>query len=441
MGDRADGFVDPRQRKRVVFFLFLLLVILNADQMVMSPVIGQIEEEFGVTDTHIGLVGGVFSIVGALISLIWGYLSDKYNRKYLLIASILVGEIPCLLTAISGSFGELFLWRVLTGIGVGASFPISYSLVGDMFGHKERGKVAAILGLATSVGGIVGMLVAGYTSGTLGWRIPFILVSAPNLLIIPFVANYLKEPKRGSYEEGFQQTGAEYTYKLKFSDYANLVRIRTNLLLFLQGIAGTVPWGAIPYFMVEFFKREKSMDVNLATSVFLIFAVGSITGNIVGGFVGQHIYARSKKLVPFVSAITTILGVFLTVAVFRYHYVHGDVRGFVIFGALGFVAALMDSYTGPNVKMMLLNVNEPKDRGRIFSIFNLTDSVGTGVGRFVGGTLSVALGTLGAALEVTAYFWIICGFLLMLSSWYFEREVEALNKRMVELSQAGTRNV
>jgi MFS family permease len=426
-----------KERRRIVLFLFLLLVILNADQMVMSPVIGMIEKEFNITDSHIGLIGGVFSIVGALISLIWGYLTDKYSRKWLLVSSILVGEIPCLLTAISGSYGEFFFWRVLTGIGIGASFPISYSLVGDLFSHKERGKVVSILGLAATVGSIIGMLVAGYTANIFGWRIPFILVSAPNLLLIPLIINVLEEPRRGASEEGFSEAGVEYSYVTKLSDYAQLVRVKTNLLLFLQGIAGTIPWGAIPYFMIEFFRREKSMDLNQATTMFLLFALGSIVGNIVGGFAGEKIYRRSKKMVPFVSAITTILGVFLTVSVFRYPYTSGvsnGALGFLTFGMLGFIAAAMDSYTGPNVKMMLLNVNEPKDRGRIFSIFNLTDSVGTGIGRFVGGSLSVALGTLGAALEVTAYFWLACGFLLMLSAWYFEIEVEALNKKMRALA-------
>lgn len=423
-----------KNRRKVVFFLFLLLVILNADQMVMSPVIGMIEKEFKVTDSHIGLVGGVFSIVGALVSLVWGYLSDRYNRKALLVASILVGEIPCLLSAISGTFGQLFFWRVLTGIGIGASFPISYSLVGDMFGHKERGKVVSILGLASTVGGIVGMLVAGYSAGIFGWRIPFILVSAPNLIIIPLIINYLEEPKRGSHEEGFVESGAEYVANVKLSDYAQLVRVKTNLLLFLQGIAGTVPWGAIPYFMIEFFRREKSMDLNQATTMFLLFALGSIAGNIIGGFVGEKVYRKSKRLVPLLSAITTILGVFFTVLVFRYPYFPTGLGAFLTFGLLGFIAAAMDSYTGPNVKMMLLNVNEPKDRGRIFSIFNLTDSVGTGIGRFFGGSMSVALGTLGAALEVSAYFWFICGFLLMLSAWYFDKEVEMLNEKMRKLA-------
>ncbi|WP_164541561.1 MFS transporter [Fervidobacterium sp. 2310opik-2] len=418
-------------RKRTVIFLFILLVILNADQMVMSPVIGMIEKEFNVTDSHIGLVGGVFSIVGAIISLFWGFLSDKYNRKKLLVGSILVGEIPCLLTAISGSFGQLFFWRVLTGIGVGASFPISYSIVGDLFGHKERGKVVSILGLASTVGSILGMLVAGYTANILGWRIPFILVSAPNIILIPLIWYYLDEPKRAAHEEGFESTEVEYKYSIKLSDYANLVKIKTNLLLFFQGIAGTVPWGAIPYFMIEFFRREKGMDLNQATTMFLIFALGSIAGNVIGGIVGEKLYSISRRLVPLVSAVTTILGVFFTVWVFKFNYMPGT---FLIFGLLGFVAAMMDSYTGPNVKMMLLNVNEPKDRGRIFSIFNLTDSVGTGIGRFVGGALSVSLGSMAAALELSAYFWFICGFFLMLTAWYFDTEVEALNKKMRELA-------
>ncbi len=424
-----------KNRNKTVFFLFLLLVIMNADQMVMSPVIGMIEKEFNISDSHIGLIGGVFSIFGALISLIWGYLTDKYSRKWLLVSSILVGEIPCLLTAISGSYGELFFWRVLTGIGIGASFPISYSLVGDLFGHKERGKVVSVLGLASTIGSVLGMLVAGYTANIFGWRIPFILVSAPNLFIVPLIINILEEPKRGAYEEGFYEIGGGYSYTVKLSDYANLINIRTNLLLFLQGIAGTIPWGAIPYFMIEMFIREKGMDLDKATTMFLLFALGSIAGNILGGFIGEKIYTKSKKFVPLVSAITTILGVFLTVAVFRYPYVKEGLLSFLSFGLLGFVAAAMDSYTGPNVKMMLLNINEPKDRGRIFSIFNLTDFVGTGIGRLVGGSLSVALGTLSGALEVTAYFWLVCGFLLMLSAWYFEFDVESLNRKMRELAE------
>ena len=104
-----------------VAFLSILLIFLNADQMVMAPNIGAIAEEFGVNDAHIGLVASTFTVLGAVISLIWGYLADKYNRKRILIYSVLIGEIPCVMSAFSNSFGELFLWRSLTDIGTGAS--------------------------------------------------------------------------------------------------------------------------------------------------------------------------------------------------------------------------------------------------------------------------------------------------------------------------------
>ena len=63
----------------VLFLLLFMMVFLNADQMVMSPNIGEIEAEFGITKADIGLIQGSFTIVGALISLLWGFLADKYS--------------------------------------------------------------------------------------------------------------------------------------------------------------------------------------------------------------------------------------------------------------------------------------------------------------------------------------------------------------------------
>ncbi len=123
-----------KSRARIVLFLMLfMMVFLNADQMVMSPNIGEIEAEFGITKADIGLIQGSFTIVGALVSLVWGFLADKYNRKLLLLLSVLVGEIPCFLSAFVQSFPQLFITRALTGIGVGALFPVVFSVAGDTF--------------------------------------------------------------------------------------------------------------------------------------------------------------------------------------------------------------------------------------------------------------------------------------------------------------------
>ncbi|SHH28122.1 MFS transporter [Thermosipho atlanticus] len=419
----------------VVVFLSILLIFLNADQMVMAPNIGAIEEEFGITDAHIGLVASTFTILGAVISLVWGFLADKYNRKKIFIYSVLIGEIPCFMSAFSRSFGELFLWRTLTGIGVGASFPIAYSFVSDMFGKGERGKVSSILGLSISIGGIFGMVIGGFFGATYGWRIPFILVSLPNILLAFLGFLILKEPQRGAMESGIGELvkmGYEYPKEIKLSDYLNLFRIKTNLFLFLQGIAGTIPWGAIPYFMVEFFKREMGFSASQATTIFLIFGAGNIVGMLVGGWLGQAIYNRSPKFVPIAAGFTTILGAILTILVFSKNIIGGS---FILVSSIGFVAAMFDSYTGPSVKMMLMNVNEPRSRGRIFSVFNLTDSLGTGIGKLFGGLISTSLGSLAISMKISSAFWFICGIFLFILAMFFEKDIALLDEKMEEMKK------
>ncbi|MDK2785662.1 MAG: hypothetical protein PWQ80_341 [Thermotoga sp.] len=418
-----------------VLFILILMVLLNADQMVMSPNIGAIEKEFNITDAQIGLIASSFTVIGALVSLVWGYLADKYSRKNLLIYSILVGEIPCFMSAFSGSYGELFFWRSLTGIGVGASFPIVYSMIGDMFDEVKRGKIVALISSAISIGSVLGMIVGGFLGPRYGWRVPFIVVSVPNIVFAILSVFVLKEPRRGAFEKGIGelvQSGYTYPKAPKISDYAKLVKVKTNLLLFFQGIAGTIPWGAIPYFLVEFFRRERNLSVETATVVFLVFGLGNIVGIILGGMWGAALYARSKPALPLFCSVTTALGVLFTVFTLDYS------GSLLVLMLLGFIASFTASLTGPNVKFMLLNVNEPQDRGRIFSIFNLTDSLGTGFGKFAGGMMSVALGSLGVALKVSAYFWLICAVLLFVLVFYFSKDVERLQKTMMELARVSS---
>ena len=126
------------ERSWALVLMIIVVGLLNADQNLINSTLGAIEQEFKVTDADIGLMSGLFTILGAVVSLLVGFLSDKWNRKMLFVYSVLLSEIPCLLTAFSANYQQFFVFRILTGFGVGASFPVIFSFIGDMYGEKER---------------------------------------------------------------------------------------------------------------------------------------------------------------------------------------------------------------------------------------------------------------------------------------------------------------
>jgi predicted MFS family arabinose efflux permease len=416
----------------VLFLMVFMAIFLNADNLVLSPNITAIEQEFGITDADIGNISALFTVIGAIISLAFGYMADKGSRKILLLLSVVIGELPCLLTAFAANYTQFFILRILCGIGLGASFPIVFSLVADFFSEKERAKATALISGAIGFGSVLGMIIGGYGGAAWGWRVPFLLVSAPNFLFALLFWLSVKEPPRALSEENLREMieqGFVYPRSIQLSDYKRLFTIPTNLLLFLQGIAGTVPWGAIPLFLVAYLQRVKGFDLTSATTVFMFFGLGNIVGIVSGGLVGGVLYRKAPSRVPLFSGITTIVGAGMAVVVFT-----APLVSYWTIVALGFLTAMMASLTGPNVKTMLMNVNVPENRGAIFSIFNLTDSLGTGFGRFVGGWM-VQLLTIGPALAISSLFWLPCGLLLILLVARFPRDVEHLRDSMRKLGE------
>ena len=75
---------------------------------------------------------------------------------------------------------------------------------------------------------------------------------------------------------------------------------------------------------------------------------------------------------------------------------------------------LLIAMTAPNMKAILMNVNNPYSRGKVFSLYNFADDLGRGFGPFVIGLLIYQFGR-DLAFNIANVFWIICGcFILMM---------------------------
>jgi MFS family permease len=423
-----------------VLLLACINLFLFADQNLMAPNLTQIARDFGFGDVERdvrlgGNISFVFWVLGGIVTLGIGYFTDMISRKKLFIAVVIIGEIPCLLTGFAQSYDQLFWLRAMTGIGIGGALPLTFSLIGDYFTHRNRAAASAWIGLAMGLGIAIGQLLAGFVGPAHGWRLPFIIVALPNFLLILIFWLTVKEPLRGKTEESLRElieSGKVYTGRINWSLYKSIFSIRTNVIIFLQGIPGTVPWGVFFIYLNDFYSQDKGYSVETATLIVMTIGAAAIIGSFIGGLIGNRLYNMQSKYLPLLCGVTTLLGTIPTAFLINYPSQIGVANPSMLAPlVIGFIAGFLVPITGTNIKAIILNVNAPETRGSIFSLFNLTDDLGKGFGPVIISLFIVAVGRFWA-FHIANLFWVICGILLLVLMKTFPEDEKRLNKLLEE---------
>lgn len=433
---------DKMRFAKKEFFAVILIAFMNlflfADQNLMAPNLTQIAHEFGFDDVQRdvmlgGRISFAFWMLGGIVALFIGYYTDKISRRNLFLFIILVGEIPCLLTGFAQTYEQLFWLRALTGIGIGGALPLTFSMIGDYFSHKNRAAAAAWIGLAQGLGIASGQLIAGFLGPEYGWRLPFIIVAIPNFILCIVYFIFVKEPQRGKTEESLKdliEEGKVYTGKINLREYKSLFKIKTNILVFLQGIPGTVPWGVFFIFLNDFYAQDKGFSVQMATLIVMTVGLAAIIGAFIGGHVGNKLYNINPRFLPLLCGVSTLIGIIPMAMLLNYTPQILVPEPSPLWPLLfGFVTGFTITITAPNVRAILLNVNSPETRGSIFSLYNLADDLGKGFGPVIISGLIAVFGRL-VAFNIANLFWLVCGILLLVMIITFPKDQQQLNEKM-----------
>ncbi len=130
-------------------------------------------------------------LVGATAS---GWLADRIGRKKPLMISIAWFSVCNLLAGLAPSFGLLFLFRALLGIGMGAEWPVGAALAMETWPQRSRGLMAGVLQASWGLGALLSSAAYGLLYDAIGWRGLLIIGVLPALLVV-YVRRYVKEPE------------------------------------------------------------------------------------------------------------------------------------------------------------------------------------------------------------------------------------------------------
>lgn len=202
MSSTAAPAASTAYRNYVLFILVVVNTINFIDRMAISVLAPSIQKEFGVSNTLLGLVMGIaFTAFYATLGFPIARLLDRRRRNSLLALVLAIWSGMTALCGAAVNFVMLFLFRIGVGIGEAGAGPASHSLIGDYFRKIDRPAAIGFFSLGVPLGNFLGIYLGGLLVADLGWRMTFVALGAPGVLLALLVWLTVREPARGGMDD------------------------------------------------------------------------------------------------------------------------------------------------------------------------------------------------------------------------------------------------
>jgi MFS family permease len=274
-----------------LFILFAINLLNFFDRQLPGALAEPIRREFHLSDTALGLLGTVVTLMYGVIGLPLGRLADKWYRTRLLAIGTAAWSLLTAASGLAQNYAQLFASRLGVGLGEATCAPAGQSLIGDLYPPHQRARAMGIFMLGLPAGLSLAYFSAGAIGAAFGWRAVFLFACIPGLLFA-WLALRIPEPMRGALDAATPLASTDAAVK---SPYAAVLRLPTMWWIILSGIFHNFNMYAIGAFQTPFLQRYHEMGLKSASNVSAISvsAVGAI-GLLAGGWLADKLSAKRR---------------------------------------------------------------------------------------------------------------------------------------------------
>ena len=232
---------------------------------VAAPAIGT---QLGVAPQNVAGIGTVISLIGYTIgAFLFSHISDTMGRKRGLMVSLIAYSVGSLLTATATTVTQVYIWRFVTGIGIGADLAIAASFLSELAPHNIRGKFQSLgtfFGfVGAGVGPLIGFLII--PAWDFGWRIFFIIGSLGGIFVI-FIRRNMPESPRWLVSKGRDKEASDLLDSVE-KDYKQ----RHGNLPPVNPTKGEIVVSETKIPLLQLFSKKHGLRLILVLAVFLLY--------------------------------------------------------------------------------------------------------------------------------------------------------------------------
>jgi MFS family permease len=393
------------------------------DRTVVTSMFTSIEADLGISHTQSGML--VSAVYWAIVLLTFpvSLLVDRWSRTKTIGLMAILWSLATVLCALTGNFIQLFLARMLIGVGEAGYAPGGSAMISGLYPIEKRSKMMGFWNASIPLGTAIGVLLGGIIATRLGWKHAFGLVALPGLIVailFLFVKDYktvdlsffdksnhkVKMERKDIIREFLSRRSIIYTY---FGITASIF-VTTSLLTWLS-----------TYFQTT---RELAQDKagTMASSIMALALVGAPLGGILADK-WRKTNISARLLLPAISTLVSAVLLFLGLYLFR------GILQYVTFLFMGITIMMFIS----GAASVTQDVIHPGLRATSYSIAVVVQNL-------LGASMAPILigfiydhSDIMTALSILPFVLVLSSLLFYLGSKYYARDIDDVTKVQLEV--------
>lgn len=304
------------------------------------PSLPGLVKDLGTTTAMVQLTLTLYLFGSAVSQLVYGPLSDRFGRRPVLLAGLVIFVISSLICAFASSIEVLITARLLQSFGGSAGMVLSRAIIRDLHDEKAAASVLGYITMAWALAPMIAPGVGGYLDQVAGWRASFYVLTGCGLLALTLAVFMLPETNKSFGPNSGQNRFAAYARLITNGSFLAL----TATMSLTSGVFFSFLGGA-PFIMSD----ELNQPPVAYGMWFMLVAVGYMTGNFLAGRFSQSSGTNKMISIGLLVALTATAIAFAAA-------ITGTLTPLLLFLPMGLVA-LGNGIALPNITSKVLSTD------------------------------------------------------------------------------------